>query len=309
MLLLGQPRDSSVAMCPNDVFRGLDGFSERDFFGTIPCMYKTIFLCCLALVFTSCSKLSVAVYWADTFAVSELDDYFQISSAQKTETQKSIQLQLSEIRKSDFPKLAELFEEAAGQVEKEKLGKEQILSLRTRLIDLMLSMSKRFEPIILQLMLWEKENNFQKFDLALKEKQEERWQKISSEEKRIKEARRRVDRLYSRSVGYLTDDQEKRLIEVLRSNPLQLEWENRNIVFQKFVQARPTEMESFLKKFFHQWESLQSAEYIKARDQYRKNWDEYLLFLLQNLEPKQKSNVIENLREIAAELRSLKPKE
>ncbi len=309
MLSWGQIKDSSVAMCPNAAIRGPYNFSALDFLGTIPCMYKTLFLCGLALVFTSCSKLSVAVYWADTFAVSELDDYFQISRAQKSETQKSVQLQLSEIRRSDFPRLAELFEEAAGQLENQKLGKEEILSLRTRLIYLMLSMSIRFEPIILQLMLWEKENKFQKFDLALKEKQEERWQKISSEEKRIKEARRRVERLISRSVGYLTDDQEKRLIEVLRTNPLQLEWENRNIVFQKFVQARPTEMESFLKKFFHQWESLQSVEYIKARDLYRKNWDEYLYFLLQNLEPKQKLNAIENLREVAAELRSLKPKE
>lgn len=289
-------------------FKGV-GFSMLRFFDRMPCMYKTIFLCCLALVFSSCSKLSVAVYWADTFAVSELDDYFQVSSAQKSETQKAIQLQLHEIRKSDFLKLADLLEEAAGQLEKEKLGKAEILSLRTRLVDLMLSMSKRFEPVILQLMLWEKENSFQRFDRALKEKQEERWQKISSEEKRLKEARRRVERLISRSVGYLTEDQEKRLIEVLRTNPLQLEWENRNVVFQKFVQVRSTEMEGFLKKYFHQWESLQSAEYIEARDQYRKNWDEYLHFLLQSLEPKQKGNVVENLREIATELRSLKPKE
>lgn len=272
-------------------------------------MYKTIFLCCLAMLFQSCSKLNVAVYWADTFAISELDDYFQISSAQKAETQKIIQMHLQEIRKNDFPKIADLFEEAANSVEKSNLERKEILSLRTRLVDLMISMSRRFEPTFQQLMKWEKENNFQRFDQALKQKQEERWQKISNEEKRLKEARRRVERLISRSVGYLTETQENRLMEVLRTNPLQLEWENRNIVFQKFVEARPTKMEAFVKSFFQDWESLQSPEYLKARDQYRKNWDDYLVFLMSNLEPKQRENVVSNLRQIGSELRSLKPKE
>jgi ribosomal protein L17 len=203
--------------------------------------------------------------------------------------------------------LAALLDSVGVAIESGAVVPKEISDWNLGLRNRMISMGSRFEPLAQKLMEWESQKGFRRFDQEFAEKQQERFDKISSEEKRGKEARRRVERMIDRTVEELSDSQERKLTELLAKNPLLLEWENRSTVFRKFQAVReiPRERQKFVKAFFTNWESLQSEGYLTAQNQYRASWENYLAWLIAQLSPEQTSTVSKNLRALAKELNQL----
>ncbi|HEY8270055.1 MAG TPA: hypothetical protein VIG33_04155, partial [Pseudobdellovibrionaceae bacterium] len=59
-----------------------------------------LFLCIFGTL--SCSRLDIAVNWADTYIVSQVDDYFDLTSQQNKELKESLKKDILKIRQEQF---------------------------------------------------------------------------------------------------------------------------------------------------------------------------------------------------------------
>lgn len=270
-------------------------------------MRPVLLLLPVFLFLSSCSKLSVGVYWADTFAVSQADDYFTLSSEQKEAAKKDFQAAFRQVRLDDFPKFAEILEGVAGEVERSELKAARLEHWDEKTRKALKTAVQRFEPLGQKLVAQQASKGFTRFDKEFQEAQEKRGKKLETPADRLKQAKKRIERVIDETVGSLDKEQEARVELLLRENPLSLEQESRAHVFARFQAARIEEKTraEFLRKYFFDWDSLQKPEFVAARDAYHKKSRELMLAILGSASEKQKKNLIENFRARAAELRKL----
>jgi hypothetical protein len=268
---------------------------------------KIFLLILMILVFPSCSKISIGVYWADTFALSKINDFFTLSADQKAVVKNEFRLALKEVRRTEFPIIADLLEEIALAVENKSFTEEKIASWSVKSIDLLKQSGKRFEPLAQKLMEWQAPLGFAKFDEAFLKGQEKRSKKLLTPEKRLEQAKTRIERVIEEALGELNPAQENMAELVLKENPLLLENENRLFSFEKFRLARVKEKErrEYVKKYFYDWDSLQNPEYIAARNVYQKKSRALILQILSNADEGQRKHLIEKFRDRASQLRKL----
>jgi hypothetical protein len=261
----------------------------------------------LVLGFSSCSKLSIGVYWADTFALSKIDDFFTLNSEQKQIVKKDFQLAFQEVRRTEFPLLADLLEEIAQEVEKKSFDEAKIEKWNSRSIELVKQGAKRFEPLGQKLMEWQAPLGFARFDEAFFKSQEKKSKTLIASEDRLQQAKKRIERMVDETLGFLQPSQEGLVKGVLAENPLVLEHESRKFSFEKFQKARgqPKDRSEYVRKYFYDWDSLQSAEYLSARNAYQKKGRALILQILNSADDAQRKNLMENFRDRASQLREL----
>lgn len=270
-------------------------------------MATRIFLALIFLLLSSCSKLSVGVYWADTFAVSQIDDYFTLSSSQKEKAKEEFRRAFTEVRRNEFQGLADILDGIAAEVDKGVLTAARIEHWSDRGLALVRDAARRFEPLAQRLVAEQAPRGFDRFDEEFFDTQEKSAKKLATAERRLEQARRRSQRLVKETLGRLSAEQDKRLDSLLSDNPLLLERENSRFVFEKFRVARadPEARAAFLRKYFFEWETLQKPEFLAARKEYQKRSRSLMVELLASATPAQKKHLVENFRSRAAELKSL----
>jgi hypothetical protein len=268
---------------------------------------SAIFFLLVLLTFSSCSKLSVGVYWADTFALSQLDDYFTFDSAQREKAKEEFRAALLEVRRHDFPSFAETLEGIAMEVEKNELTAARLEHWSGKVETAVRTAARRFEPLGQRLVAEQAGKGFDRFDREFRDRHEKGAKRLATPEDRLKQARKRTERVISETVGSLTKEQEGWVEELLRENPLVLEQESRLFTFEQFKAARAGEpaRSVFVRKYFYEWDSLQKPDYISARNAYRKSSLTMMLKVLGSASAKQKQHLIENFRDRAAEFRKL----
>lgn len=267
------------------------------------------FLCALTIFFSfsSCSKLSVGVYWADTFALSQIDDYFTLSSDQTEAARKEFLAAFSEVRRQDFPAIALILEGIAADVERGDLNLGEMELWAKKAKSVLLVTAGRFEPLGQRLVAQQAPQGFDRFDKAFISRHEKRGDKLKSERDRLKQAWKRIERVIDETVGSLSAEQETAVEQLLKENPLLAEHESRLYTFEQFKAARqqPGTREALVRRYFLNWDSLQKPEFIQARDAYQKKSVEVMLKVLASATKNQKDHLVSNFRRRAAELRKL----
>lgn len=268
---------------------------------------KTWLLLLCAFSFPSCSKLSVGVYWADTFALSQLDDYFTLYGERRETTRAELKKAFRELRTGEFPVLASILEGIAADVEAGALTAARLEHWSREGMEVVRSAARRFEPLGQKLVAEQAKEGFSRFDEEFNDKQEKAAEKLSSPEKRLGQAKRRIRNVVKETLGELTEAQEEKVEALLKENPLLLEHENRNRLFEKFRASRSDEekRKAFLGRYFTEWDSLQMPEYLRARDEYQKKSRAVMLEVLATASPAQKKHLVERFRGRAEELRKL----
>jgi len=259
------------------------------------------------LTLTSCSKLSTGVYWADTFAISQIDNYFLLNSEQAKQAKAEFKAAFHKTRREEFPKIAQTFAGIALEVEKDQLSEASLEEWMQKMDSVFKNSASNFESMGQNLVDLQISNKFVHFDKKLNSKHKERLKKLNTEEKRMNEARKRVSHVIKETIGVLSKEQELLLASHLSKNPLVLEQENRYWMFSQFQKARdtPVERKNFVSRYFQNWESLHKPEYIAARKAYRKNSLTVILQILRIASPEQKKNLIKNFRNRALEFKKL----
>jgi hypothetical protein len=255
----------------------------------------------------SCSKLSVGVHWADTFAASQLDNYFDLDSSAKERAKGEFRAIFTEVRRQDFPRIASLLDGVALDVEKNQLTPARLLHWQAQAESDLKRAAQRFAPLAERLVEEQAPRGFAKFDEEAADKFAEKAEDLATSEDRLDQAKKRIKRVVAETLGKLTDAQMAQAEIVLKENPLHLEHEGRIHLFEQFKQARvsPVARKEFLRRYFFDWDSLQKKEYLQARDAYKKKSRELMLSMLASASADQKQHLIESFRSRAREFRDL----
>jgi hypothetical protein len=264
-------------------------------------MMKYLFFVLLSpLLLISCSRISIAVHWADTFVLSGVEDYFDLSSAQKSQFKTEFKLILKEIEKNDFPKLAEYLESLAATVENNQLTLTVVQDYIKKGGGLIKNAFIKFEPLAIRIVEEQASKGFESFDNEFNEKFNKDLKELDDQNARAKKLKKQYEFWIDQTVDFLQESQEKSLTEQIAENPSpkQLQLQSKKSVYDKFVIARanPIARKEFISKFFNDWESLQTTEYLQARKVYHEKLFVWIYQLSQTLNEKQKRNLTENLR-------------
>jgi hypothetical protein len=247
------------------------------------------------------------VYWVDTFAASQLDNYFTLDRSAKEKAKEEFRAIFTEVRRRDFPEIASLLEGIALDVEKNQLTPSRLLHWQTEAESDLKRAAQRFAPLAERLLAEQALKGFEKFDQEAMEKFEEKAQAMATPGDRLEEAKKRIRRVVKETLGKLTDAQMAQAEAVLQEKPLQLEHEGRIFLFEQFkrVRSSPLARREFLRRYFFDWDSLQKKEYLKERDAYKKKSRELMLSLLASATADQKKNLVDNFRSRARDFRDL----
>lgn len=261
------------------------------------------------LTVPSCTRLEVAMNWADTFAISAVTDYFELSSSQKSQAKAEFNATLHEIQKNDFPLLAEVLERAANRVEKSELEATQIFSFYSEAEEIVKRAYQKFEPQAQKIVDNQAQSNFALFDKEFAKKVAHDREDAEKPETLLKNTVKKFNRWIDNTIEFLTDSQDTQMRDMLKTQPapVALQINSRESVYEKFKSVRSSEKDrhELIRKIFYDWESLQSSDYLKARKEYHERIKSWTVGLYKNLNDKQKKNLIKNLRSRASELRKL----
>lgn len=261
----------------------------------------------LLLILASCSKLSIGVYWADTFVMSSLDDYFVMSADERQDTKKQFQEILLTVRREDFPRKADHLDRLAKAVQTESLTPAELETWIEEANRILRGSLQRFEPLGHSLVSLQVPQGFRRFDAEFLRKQEKKKKVLASAESLKKDERKRFDRITHETIGSLTQDQQK-IVDAELPQSIQAEFEaSRAALFTKFRSLREDTKRrtEFLTAYFRDWDSLQSAEYLAARATQQKQLRALLWKIYNTATKEQKAALIEKFPARAEELRKL----
>lgn len=267
----------------------------------------------LFLTGASCSRLDLALRWADTFVMYQVTDYFELTSEQKREARDEFNRALDEVRSEDFSKLATRLREIADLAEKDAFNAENIEVQLKGLESAFLEAGRRFEPMAQKLIRDQVPKNFTQFDAEVMKKYEKDLRRAENPAQARAKLKDRVEEIVDDTIEHLTDAQKSYLKDWLQQTtpPQKQQVENRKIVLEKFRAVRGDEATrtAFVRDFFYNWDRLQGEEYLKAREDYHQKIRELVVRLATTLNEKQRESLAENLRSRASELdRLAKPK-
>ncbi|MBX3019383.1 MAG: hypothetical protein KF767_15965 [Bdellovibrionaceae bacterium] len=260
----------------------------------------------LLLMGAGCSRLDLALRWADTFVMYSVTDYFELSSVQKTEARQEFNTALGELRREDFPKLSAELRRLADLADQNAFTAENVEEHLKLLQDGFLAAGRRFEPMAQKLIQDQVAVNFKQFDTEVMKKYEKDLKRAQDPAQARSKMKNRAEDIVDDTIEYLTPAQKEAFKGwVQQTTPPQVQQvENRRIVLDKFKAVRADEAarRKFVHDFFHNWESLQGAEYLTARAEYQKKIRDFVIQIATSLEEKQRKNLSEKLRARAGEL-------
>lgn len=251
-----------------------------------------LFAVFLLLLFSGCTRLDLAVKWADTYFLSSLGDYFDLPANQREDIRKDFNLALSTIQKNEFPVLAEKLISLAQTTEKNELSEIYLRKKIEEIGEVLRKGIQRLEPLAQKVVKIQSLNGFHHFDEEFLHKYNQDLLEITDEKKQKKLAQKKVDRWVDETVEFLTITQKSNLDEIMKKSPppLFLQLESRRIVFDRFRQAREDQLkrEVFISQLFTEWDSLQTQEFQNARKEYFNKVTEWIITIALQLNEKQK---------------------
>lgn len=262
-----------------------------------------------AVLLAACSSLSLGVRWADTIALSRIDDYFNLRGADADRARKEFRETWGEVRRTVFPQLAGRLEEWAAQAESGRLDRRALLNGFEVFKEDLRAAYLRFEPLGQRLVAEQVGLGFDRFDEAVAAnlaKKEKRW---ADADERRDFAFERLERVVKETVGRLTTEQKAWAEAALEESPPPLveQEKSRRALWERFRALRGNEAarKKLVTDFFARWETLQTPAYLAARAKHDAAMRELAAKIWAAATPEQKAQLVKNFRGRAAELRDL----
>lgn len=258
---------------------------------------------------TGCSRLDLALRWADTFVMSSVTDYFDLNSEQKKAAKDEFNKALSDLRREEFPKLAEILRKIADLSEKNELKAPAIEGFLKEMTAGFTVALQRFEPMAQKIVADQAATGFKLFDEEFQKKYEKDLKKAQDPTQARAQWKDRADSMVDESIEYLTEAQTQMLKSWQTQNnpPKLLQVESRKTVFEKFKLARDNEesRKNFIKLFFSDWISIQTPAFQTARAEYQAKTHALMISILTQLTEEQRKNLTKNFRARAKEFDNL----
>jgi hypothetical protein len=259
------------------------------------------------VLFGGCSRMDLALRWADTFVLATVDDYFLMNTSQKTRARSEFNQALEQVRRNEFSRLADLLEDSAQKLESSQFGAPEIEAFHKTFNQIFRAAVGRFELMGQNLLADQVATDFKLFDQEYKEQQEDREKDLGDAKAQSKKTLKSIEDFIEETVEYLNKSQKLELQEFILKHPrpAQLAFQSREKMYEKFKALRKDEAlrRAFVTTYFTDWESLQTPEYVKARAENQAQFKLWMAKLLGGLEPGQRKNVVKNFRKRAKDFR------
>ncbi|HRO67913.1 MAG TPA: DUF6279 family lipoprotein [Pseudobdellovibrionaceae bacterium] len=262
----------------------------------------------LVLGLASCSKLNWAVRFADFYLTNQIDDFLDLTSAQKKESKAEVAKVVKEIRSRDFPKLAGVLEKAAARLEATApLERPWLDEWNDELLEILRSSLQRFEPLALSLQSSSSSEQETHFRKEMNRRTEKLRQDASDPKRSLKKGRERVLRWIEFFVTDLTDEQTEMIEAFAKKHPVDFEAEikNREHLLASFLKTHGEERKDWIRRFFADPDALRPEASVDASRKRQIAMKDLFVRLWDRLSEKQRDRVKETLKEKAAEFRRL----
>lgn len=261
----------------------------------------------------SCSRLDIAVNWADTYIVSQVDDYFDLSSQQNKDLKASLTNDLRDIRSNQFPKWSKTLRQFEKEIRANALTEASFAKYYRDTLVVTQQLMPLFSDTAVRFVASVSRDQLEHFERTLRKKNIENEEKIQNREKSRNESRKKYLRWIEMWIESLTKDQEQLLNQHLNNSPFPTEAliKNRTHVLEKFIEASksPASLQNFVRKYYSDKNQFADPDYLQALTAYQANLEKFSYQLLMSLSEKQKSFLCENLTEKASILEKLANKE
>ncbi len=261
------------------------------------------------LSLSSCSRLSIAVRWADTLIVEAVDSRFDLNSEQKKEFTKEVYQSIQLLKKEKFPAWAKRFDKWADAIEKEKISEATSVDMWDWVQSEFRDLAKYADAPMMKLIDKIDEKNFEtNKKMSLKEIDELR-KKQQTKDAQFEDQKKKILRWIEFWHDSPTDAQDKKLDAFIKQSPFPIEasWSHREAQIIKFYDLRKDKpaLRAWVKETLYNPESLRPPEYQAAINEWIKNLRIYIREFHQSLSDKQLKFLVKELRKRAGELREL----
>jgi len=272
---------------------------------TVKIKFKFALLGILLLFSLGCNRISFVLYWADTLAVSSLNDYFDLNSSEEKQLKKEINQIITEVKSTEFKLTVDLLNKIKMDIKNDSIEVKKIENYELEFDKIIESLSLKTKTIFVNRIQTQQPKGFEKFDAefaARMKKSVKRFDKSKIYDQDLKS----LDRWVDNSLGFLTPNQQIWLKKEIKENPSPqlLRVQSRQAVFDKFKSLRndSIKLNQFLNQYFENWESEQTVEYISARNEYRKKLRSWIVRILNDKNANQKENLIKTIDKLIKDL-------
>jgi ABC-type transporter MlaC component len=265
-------------------------------------MKKLFFLIIVFLfAFTSCSRLDIAVNLANSYMTNKADDYFDLTSEQKSWLKDKLEKDIAVIKKTILPQLAaEMFKAADLISSKPSFDAPSVLLTYQRVEGLLYQAVKVFTPnavAFVNTLTPEQITNFQnEFDKKVKDLKDNPEKKSYD----------RMKKQFDSWMGTMTSEQKIKLRQFVTNNPPPINEIvfNRQNVAHEFVKNYPdkAKREKFVEKLFTNYEGMKEPNYNKLMIEKNKKVAGFVTYILKTMKDDQRKILVDELRERANQL-------
>lgn len=268
-------------------------------------------LCLVGIV--SCTRLDIAVSWADTYIASQVDDYFDITSTQSKDLKESLKKDITKVRKEQFPVWAAELRRFEKDLNEDSLNEEIFHDYFLKTLETSRKIQPYFTDSAVKFISSASPVQLEHFERILRKKNIEDEKKIQDGQKARHETRKKYLRWVDMWMDSLTKGQEQLLNQHLTDTPFPVlaQIKNRNYSLEKFGEAgKSTEdLKSFVRNYYNNKYQYEDPEYRQALHSYQAELEKFIFSLIKSMNEKQKKYLSENLSEKASILERLAAKE
>lgn len=260
-----------------------------------------------------CTRLDIAVSWADTYIVSQVDDYFDINSTQSKGLKESLKRDIAKVRKEQFGVWAAELRRFEKEVRENTLSEESFHQYFENTLDTSKKIQPYFTDSAVKFISTATPAQLEHFERTLRKKNIEDEKKIQNGQKARYETRKKYLRWVEMWIDSLSKDQDQLLNQHLTDYPFPAlaQIKNKNVVLEKFHEARksPESLKNFVRNYYNNKYQYADPEYQKALTSYQAELEKFIYGLVKSLNEKQKKLLSENLTAKASSLERLAAKD
>ena len=245
----------------------------------------------------ACSRGEFLFRFADDYAASKADDYFDLTSDQKKLFKAEIRKDIDTGKKEALPKMANRLRQLEKDMRSETVDPQVFASAFKEIEKDVKGLTVYFQDTAIKASLNLSEAQVQHF---AKEVRENIQEKEDDPEETVEKVEKRYRKSIEYFVGNMNRDQNKMLKEFLAKNPYP--WHLQNLsqehVVKQFVVAAqaPDTRKAFVEKFAKDYESVRLPEYKKALAEHQTAFMGFLTNdFWKSMSQDQKKNFKENL--------------
>lgn len=257
------------------------------------------------LLLASCSKIDLAMKWADWMIVKETDSYFDLTDTQNKDLKVQVQKDLARVKNENFPQIANFLRKVADQVDADKISVEDINQLQNEFQKTVRAALDQFQTTALDFSMKASPEQMEHFKKKYRKQTEKHLEDVKTDKDKFKLQKQRVEKWIDEWLGGLNSEQRVALESDIKAFPFpwNLQIRSREFSLKKFLEAQKSR--STLKTYMDQLEDERDPEYEIALKDYQAHLRVYIVSLYRSLTKDQKTYLIKKLRHRAQEFEGL----